>query len=176
MTRICPECGVQVELIKNEKKDHSYFRPVNKDLDSSTHQIPYACGFCRAIKFPFKAPSDYVYIWPLIMPEIAVPGGVIVIPDAYREIIPYGVVLAFGPGYFGPDYHNRKAVKNSEKFHPTPPEIQVGKKVIYDCSVPWEMPILGNDRLDHMVKYCTYLDVKAIVEDEYNPFILEGVI
>lgn len=176
MSRICPECGVEVELIKNEKKDCSYYRPVNKDLDSTTHNIPFACGFCKSIKFPFKAPADFVYIWPLIMPETAIPGGLIVLPDICRELIPYGVVLAFGPGYFGPDYHNRQAVKKSEKFHPTPTEIQVGKKVIYDCTVPWEMPLVGSDRTDHMVKYCTFLDVKAIVEDEYNPFILEGVI
>jgi co-chaperonin GroES (HSP10) len=157
-----------VFLTVDEKKDTWYYRPVDVDMNSTVHDIPFHCGFCKSIKFPFKAPFDYVYIWPLRIPEIPTPGGVIVLPDIARDLVPYGVVLSFGTGWWDK--------KKKNKFHPTPPEVKVGKKVIYDHSVPWEMPVLGQDRLDHMVKYLTFLDVKAIVEDEANPFILEGVI
>lgn len=130
-------------------------------LIAKNHRVPFYCEECGRIKFPYKAKWDYVFIWPIPMPETFVDGGEIVRPDNTDnpEDEVYGrsgegVVLSFGPGYY--DKRN--------KFHPST-GLKVGMKVYYDKGVPPRVHVRGVDGKNYVVVICGYRDVKGeIVE------------
>ena len=135
----CEACGVEInkELIEMLDK----------------YQVPFRCGTCNSLKFPYKATRDIVFIWPEPINDRV---GSIILPIMVKDSKEpeYGVVLSVGKGYW----------KKGGNFIPT--NIKVGDEVIYDKSTPWCLFVEGPKERKYRVKYMGYQDVKALVTQD----------
>ena len=151
---VCRECGESVEY-RSRKEKHPIFKlkPVDARKDSTIHNVPFYCKECGSIKSPFKAIHDYVFIYPLFKPTAE--SNIIDLPDTIeKEPTDYGIILSFGPGY----YHPKKRFIRSA-------DIQVGMKVVYDKTVPWEVVWRGQDEKEHLLKVMPYPNVRLIPKE-----------
>ena len=151
-TQLCPECGTEV-IVKGKTTLHYEVADMKKN--ALYHNIPFYCEVCGAIKFPIKTHLDYVFIWP-IWEKAVKQETLIYLPEVADELSPYGIVLSHGPGY-----HDLK----KKKFFPVH-DLEVGTMVLYDKTIPWNFVIDGQDKIAHEVKYCAFVDVKAVVEND----------
>jgi len=150
----CTSCGTEIEIV--EEKTSFRYTPVDKQADSNKYNIPFFCTLCRAIKFPYRAIRDIVFIWPLLYYVENVKSDILVIPDTlkYSEHSDYGIILSHGPGYYDK--------KNKDKWKPVT-GLSVGMKVLYDKSVPWSDRVIGSDGKEYPVVICSAADVSAEV-------------
>lgn len=149
----CTECGVEVEETSgNEDKKFHIYVPVNRKLSAIEHNIPFCCKTCGAIKFPYQAVRDVVFIWSPDPEKI----GNIWVPeiDAERHRTAYGIILSVG------DYsYTSKGVKVRDNSG----LLYTGREVIYDKFTPWKMEVEGADGKKHEVRMCGKKDLRAVV-------------
>lgn len=109
-----------------------------------------------SIVFPWKPTSDRAFIFPSPPPETFIEGGVIEIPEQFREEHRqgYGVLLAIGPGFF-----DRRG-----KWKSILPDLSPGMEVVYDVSVPWRAIAEGQDGQNHLVVMCGATDILGVVD------------
>ena len=151
----CPNCNTEVKV---KGKTTLFYEIVNKLLDSNKYHIPFYCTVCGAIKFPYRAIRNIVFIWPLMHYIEEAKSDIIIIPDElkYSEYSNFGIVLSYGPGFY-----NRK---KKDKWIPVT-GLSVGMKVVYDKTVPWCDYVPGIDGKKHKVIICSFADVSAEVVD-----------
>ncbi len=123
---------------------------------------PFDCSKCRRVSFRWKACWDYVFVWPIPLPELFEENGTIVRPDWMRDVrdevhgrSDFGIILTCGSGYVGKD----------NLYHPVKP-LEPGTHVVYDKYVPRRVYEMGTDGQKHLVVICGYFDVRGLVEDE----------
>lgn len=147
----CSACSNHIIVRPNSTKFK--FAPLNPFIDSAPYEVPFFCPQCGSIKFPIRALHDYVFIYPLEKPKTLGTAGILIKPEGPQEFTDFGIVLTFGPGYY----------RRKSTFVPIR-DLEVGMKVIYDKTVPWELEWRGNDNKLHLLKYMTFLDVKLVSE------------
>lgn len=148
---ICRTCNT--EILEEELFPGKY-TPTNNLLRAHTYGVPFCCSFCGAIKFPYKAVRDVVFVYPFPYPAVYKEGTMILIPEKYKEFYGdgTGVILSIGPGYY-----------DNERFRPTPPELVVGLKVLFDKDVPWRCLVPDGRGKSHEIVYCGVKDVRGII-------------
>lgn len=155
----CPNCGNIVKVVPSGEPTVSY-ELVDKNLYHKKGDIvvPFYCKLCGAIKFPYRAIRDVVFIYPEPYPEKV---GSIYLPrdenyigggPTFRLWKPRGVVLSVGPGYWD---------KKKRRFVPVT-GLKVGDIVYFEKNLPkaWRsFEVEGTDGKMHKVVYCGYRDV-----------------
>lgn len=113
----------------------------------------------RDIVFPWKPTSDRAFIFPSPPPETFIEGGVIEIPEHFREEYRegYGVLLAIGPGFFD----------EKGRWKSVLPELSPGMEVVYDVSVPWRAIAVGQDGEKHLVVMCGATDILGVADGQH---------
>lgn len=151
---ICEECGVEIKT--KECGDTCWSEPVREELLAKRYDIPFYCTLCGAIRFSCRAITAFTLIWPLMYFEEVLRDSVIIIPKSVKksELSDFGVILSIGPGYH-----------RSKKYYPTPEELHVGIKVVYDKTVPGRLWFKGTDGRGYEVMVCGVADVMAVVSD-----------
>lgn len=112
-----------------------------------------------AIVFPWRPTSDRAFIFPFPPPETFIEGGVIEIPEQFREEHRqgYGILLAVGPGFFS----------DKGKWRGILPELVPGTEVVFDVSVPWRAIATGQDGEKHLVTMCGATDILGVVNEQH---------
>jgi len=151
----CLECNTEVDVISEDEEGTNYYQPCDEIINAIRFNVPFYCTICGAIKFPWRAIRDIVFIYPLPVEETYREGGLVVIPDTYKEFYKkgQGVILSIGPGYY-----------DDKKFHPIDPDLKIGELVIYNKDVPWYDVVIGNDKKEHVVVMCGAKDIWIIQE------------
>lgn len=108
------------------------------------------------IQFPWKPTSDRVFIYPCPSPEKFIPGGVVEIPEKFRENYNQGigVVLATGPGFF-----DKKG-----KWNGVPEDLAPGVYVKYNQDVPWKQVERAPDGNEYVLVLCGASDILGVVD------------
>jgi len=149
----CPNCHKEV-VVKGRTTHH--YELIDERLCARTNDIPFYCPMCGAIKFPYRAIRDIVFIWPLLYYIEEIKSSIILIPDKlkYSEHSNLGIVLSYGPGFYNK--------KKKNKWTPVT-GLSIGMKVCYDKTVPWCDYVLGVDNKNHKVVICSFSDISAEV-------------
>jgi hypothetical protein len=110
------------------------------------------------IAFPWKPTGDRAFIYPSPPPETFIEGGLIEIPEPFREEYRqgYGILLAVGPGFTDP----------KGRWKGTLPDLYPGCYVVYDVSVPWRAMAKGQDGENHLVIMCGTGDILGVQKEE----------
>jgi len=109
--------------------------------------------------FPWKPTSDRAFIFPSPPPETFIKGGVIEIPEQFREDYRQGcgVLLAVGPGFY-----DRKG-----RWQSVLPELFPGVEVVFDVFVPWRAIAEGQDGQKYVVVMCGATDILGVTDGQY---------
>jgi hypothetical protein len=157
----CPKCGIEVKVYSSGEGTNSY-EPVNEKLVAAKAAIPlpFYCDMCGAIRFPFQAVRDVVFLYPRPLPEKV---GLIYLPK--EEFVggstqekfkaPDAIVLSVGEGSID---------KDRKRFISTKGVLETGDHVFYNRRIPWRMKARGMDGEDHMVVFCGVLDVWGLLD------------
>jgi len=118
------------------------------------HKTPWH-GTKGEIVFPLRPLRDLVFIFPDPTPEKLGDQQLIYIPVQCKKKYHSGIgtILAIGPGFTD--------VKG--RYHPTPPGLKPGTRVVFDISVPWGMFVVGQDGKRHYAVLCGTTDIFGVV-------------
>jgi len=120
---------------------------------------------------------DICYVWVLPAPTHHGLKQLIEIPEhvrgEYKEGV--GILLAAGPGWWGPDVKRRDPFNPTRykeqtkeelryKFHPTSDQLKPGALVKFNKWVPWNDCVPDLKGNDCWVKMCTASDIEGIIE------------
>jgi chaperonin GroES len=159
---LCPDCGVEINSCMIDDDTKCVASPVLERLMSTNRkdkfEIPFACSYCKSIKFDFEAVRDVVFLLPAKKVEKF---GMIWLPDdeyvggnpQNRFKNSLGVILSCGPGY----------LKNG-KYHDIRGKLETGDLVMYEKNVPWRKEIKDFNGSNYEVVVCGFLDVYAKVK------------
>jgi len=155
MIDVCSDCGNEIEIastIDELSRTINNIRLVNEELNSRQFNVPFHCLTCGAIKFPYRAILDHVFIYPTPLPE-RYGNSKMFIPDNYKRHYRnwIGIVLHVGPGCY----------LDSGSFKHT--QLRIGQRVVYDKTVPWNIDVEDSNGQVHKVIICGELDVRAVL-------------